>query len=328
MLEGMYTAAAGMAAQQSGSMRWPTISRMRTRRATSTSASPSAISPTPRAAPGATTALTRRLRRRGDHDRPRRRAGRAPSETGRPLDIAIEGPGYMQVRSDGQRSLTRDGNLQIDAQGRLAMQDGALLEPAGDRCPRAPPRTRSPSAPTAPSSVGGKAAGKITLVNVANPAGLDGGADNRFQATAASGAVSAAPRTTLVHSGRARELQRRHGHGDDRPDGRAALLRAGLQGDPDDRPGPGDRQRDQAMIEPGQHSRGHGRRDARRRDASRTPPPRASSSCSCSSSPRPCSRPPATPATSTPRCSPTPWPTPSSRPAGSGSTSAPARWAQ
>ena len=47
----------------------------------------------------------------------------------------------------------------------------------------------------------GKAAGKITLVNVANPAGLDGGADNRFQATAASGTVSAAPRTTILQSG-------------------------------------------------------------------------------------------------------------------------------
>jgi flagellar basal-body rod protein FlgG len=47
----------------------------------------------------------------------------------------------------------------------------------------------------------GKAAGKITLVNVANPSGLDGGADNRFQATATSGAISAAPRTTSSQSG-------------------------------------------------------------------------------------------------------------------------------
>ena len=45
------------------------------------------------------------------------------------------------------------------------------------------------------------AAGKITLVTVANTAGLDGGADNRFQATATSGAVSPAPRTTLLASG-------------------------------------------------------------------------------------------------------------------------------
>src|SRR4029453_19479826 len=55
----------------------------------------------------------------------------ALQQTDRPLDVAIEGPGYIQVKNGGQRSLTRDGNLQIDSQGRLAMQDGALREQPG-----------------------------------------------------------------------------------------------------------------------------------------------------------------------------------------------------
>src|SRR5690242_11401713 len=50
-------------------------------------------------------------------------------------------------------------------------------------------------------TVAGKKAGQIRLVNVANPAGLNGGDSNRFQASAASGAVSAAPKTTVLHAG-------------------------------------------------------------------------------------------------------------------------------
>jgi flagellar basal-body rod protein FlgG len=50
-------------------------------------------------------------------------------------------------------------------------------------------------------TVAGRKAGQIRLVSVPNPAGLNGGASNRFQATAASGAVSAAPATTALHAG-------------------------------------------------------------------------------------------------------------------------------
>jgi flagellar basal-body rod protein FlgG len=50
-------------------------------------------------------------------------------------------------------------------------------------------------------TVAGKKAGQIRLVNVANPAGLDGGDSNRFQATATSGTVSAAPKTSVLHQG-------------------------------------------------------------------------------------------------------------------------------
>jgi flagellar basal-body rod protein FlgG len=187
MLEGMYTAAAGMAAQQSrldavandlanASTTGYKHVRMAYRDLAYT-----------QGAPGAT--MIGRDNAQG-----------ASKETGRTLDVAIEGPGYMQVRSGTQRSLTRDGNLQIDAQGRLAMQDGALLDPPVT-LPKGTTEDEVTIGADGTVTVAGKAAGKITLVNVANPAGLDGGADNRFQATATSGAVSAAPRTTIVHSG-------------------------------------------------------------------------------------------------------------------------------
>jgi flagellar basal-body rod protein FlgG len=80
------------------------------------------------------------------------------------------------------------------------MQDGALLDPPVT-LPKGTTEDQITIGADGTVSVNGKAAGKITLVNVANPAGLDGGADNRFQATATSGAVSPAPRTTVLASG-------------------------------------------------------------------------------------------------------------------------------
>lgn len=45
-----------------------------------------------------------------------------------PLDIAIDGPGYFYVTNpDGSTAYTRDGRLQVNAQGYLATQNGALI---------------------------------------------------------------------------------------------------------------------------------------------------------------------------------------------------------
>jgi flagellar basal-body rod protein FlgG len=121
-------------------------------------------------------------------------------ETGEPLDVAIEGPGFIQVKVDGKTWLTRDGHLLVDTQGRLATGDGALIDPP-IAMPKGTTSDQIGIAADGTVTAAGKKVGQIRLVNVANPAGLDGGADNRFQATNASGAVSAAPRTTALHSG-------------------------------------------------------------------------------------------------------------------------------
>jgi flagellar basal-body rod protein FlgG len=193
MLEGMYTAAAGMAAQQSrldavandlanASTTGYKSVRMAYRDLAYTAGAPGATTAL-RVGSGAAAAMIGRNEAQG-----------SSQETGRALDVAIQGPGFIQVKDGAKRSLTRDGNLQIDPQGRLAMQDGALLEPPVT----VPKGTTEDQITVGPD---GTVAGKITLVTVANTAGLDGGADNRFQATAASGAVSPAPRTTLLASG-------------------------------------------------------------------------------------------------------------------------------
>jgi flagellar basal-body rod protein FlgG len=199
MLEGMYTAAAGMAAQQSrldavandlanASTTGYKRVRVAYRDLAYTAGAPCGTTAL-RLGAGAAASMIGRDDRQG-----------STQETGEPLDVAIEGPGFIQVKVDGKTWLTRDGHLQVDTQGRLATGDGALIDPP-ITMPKSTTSDQIGIAADGTVTAAGKKVGQIRLVNVANPAGLDGGADNRFQATNASGAVSAAPRTTALHSG-------------------------------------------------------------------------------------------------------------------------------
>src|SRR4051794_24657810 len=52
------------------------------------------------------------------------------SDSNDPLSLAIEGPGFFQVRrANGQLALTRDGQLQVDANGGLVTSAGDRLSP-------------------------------------------------------------------------------------------------------------------------------------------------------------------------------------------------------
>jgi flagellar basal-body rod protein FlgG len=117
--------------------------------------------------------------------------------TGRPLDVAIQGSGYLEVRRpDGTIGLTRNGALQVDEKGRLANADGMLIQP---------PITIPPG--TDPSNVkiqgngdvqlNGKTLGQIKVVDVPAPNGLVADGGSMFSATAASGAIRAAKGATL-----------------------------------------------------------------------------------------------------------------------------------
>src|SRR6187551_515523 len=47
-----------------------------------------------------------------------------------PLAIALDGPGYIQVRTaDGTTALTRGGELHIDGARKLAVASGAAIDP-------------------------------------------------------------------------------------------------------------------------------------------------------------------------------------------------------
>ncbi|MDH3643139.1 MAG: flagellar basal body rod protein FlgF, partial [Gammaproteobacteria bacterium] len=62
--------------------------------------------------------------------------------TGRALDIAVEGPGFLTVQlPDGSEAFTRAGDLQLDSAGRLLSRDG--LPVLGDGGPIALPPFQS-----------------------------------------------------------------------------------------------------------------------------------------------------------------------------------------
>jgi flagellar basal-body rod protein FlgG len=112
--------------------------------------------------------------------------------TDRSLDVAIEGSGFMRVRAgNGQEALTRDGNLQVDAHGQLVTSTGSKLIP-----PINVPKGVSADAlhigPDGRVSAHGKQLGRIALVDVPAPDGLTALGDNLYAPSAASGAPRAA----------------------------------------------------------------------------------------------------------------------------------------
>ena len=117
--------------------------------------------------------------------------GGAMRQTDRLLDVAISGDGFIQVRrADGSPALTRDGSLQVGADGRLRTSTGELLDP-----PVQIPEGADGDVAIGPDgtvTVGGAAAGQITLVRVPATNGLLSAGGNLFLPTAASGAPVAA----------------------------------------------------------------------------------------------------------------------------------------
>jgi flagellar basal-body rod protein FlgG len=113
-------------------------------------------------------------------------------ETGNGLDVAISGDGFLRVRrADGSEALTRDGALRLDPQGRLTTQRGELVQPAIT----VPPNTDPGSVTIAADgtvTAGEQPLGRIAVMTVRSPQGLQPVGDNLFVATAASGPPQAA----------------------------------------------------------------------------------------------------------------------------------------
>lgn len=121
----------------------------------------------------------------------------AMQSTEQPLDVAIQGPGWFQVKlADGSSALTRDGSFRLDTQGRLTTSDGMLLDPP-IRVPAGTSATDVSIAADGTVRAGtGNPLGRLQLVTVPAPEGLLSLGGNRFQATAASGAVQNLPNGT------------------------------------------------------------------------------------------------------------------------------------
>lgn len=119
-------------------------------------------------------------------------------QTGQPLDVAINGDAYFQVRDarTGQIALTRNGSFQADATGQLVTAEGDRLVP-----PIQLPRGVDPStisiAQDGTVSSAGRALGQLQLVTVPAPTGLQANGNGYFTATAASGGIRRATGATV-----------------------------------------------------------------------------------------------------------------------------------
>ncbi|HEY1365517.1 MAG TPA: flagellar hook-basal body protein [Gaiellaceae bacterium] len=114
-----------------------------------------------------------------------------------PLALAIQGPGFFQVkRADGTTALTRAGDLGLDANGSLVTATGEELVPPIKVPKGTQPGDISIGADGA-VTVAGKSVGKIQLVDVPTPAGLQPVGNTEFVPTRASGAATAARGATL-----------------------------------------------------------------------------------------------------------------------------------
>src|SRR3954454_6233628 len=129
MLEGLYTAAAGMAAQQQrmdhlandvANVNTAGYKHVRTGfRALVYAQTARGAASTVTAGAGSAAQIVGRSFAQG-----------ALRETGQPLDVALEGPGFLQVRTpDGRQALTRDGALRVTNAGQLVTSTGAQIVP-------------------------------------------------------------------------------------------------------------------------------------------------------------------------------------------------------
>lgn len=111
--------------------------------------------------------------------------------TGRPLDIAIDGEGFFQVRRpDGSIAYTRDGSFSLSESGLLVTHNGDVVLPEIVVPAEADSLTVSSTgevAVTLPGSPEPILLGRIELVRFVNPGGLMALGQNLYAETAASG---------------------------------------------------------------------------------------------------------------------------------------------
>lgn len=108
-------------------------------------------------------------------------------DTGNEQDVALAGPGFFRVRAGGQEYLTRDGRFQISRDGRLVSAlDGAELLSIGGG-PVLVNRNGGPLAIDEEGTIrqGGGVVGRLGVVDVADPRGLQKAGHGRFVADGA-----------------------------------------------------------------------------------------------------------------------------------------------
>lgn len=118
------------------------------------------------------------------------------SQTGGDLDLAIEGPGYLEVTlPSGGSAYTRDGALKRSADGQIVTSDGHAVAPGITIPADAKSLTINASGEVYAYFAGQTAPqllGQLTLAGFTNEKGLEATGSNLFLETAASGSATIA----------------------------------------------------------------------------------------------------------------------------------------
>lgn len=112
--------------------------------------------------------------------------------TNRPLDVAVEGEGYLQVQvGSGRLAYTRDGGLEISDQGVLVTSQGYPVQPniriPSDATSVSIGKTGVVSVTRGQGRADAEEVGRLELARFVNPAGLMAQGENLYTPTPASG---------------------------------------------------------------------------------------------------------------------------------------------
>lgn len=120
-------------------------------------------------------------------------------QTGRSLDVALEGRGFLVVRTDTGPRLTRGGSLELEKTGRLVDQGGNPVLGEGGRPLTLPPGSVEID-PGGRISVDGQDVGRLRVVRAGPDARLEQEAGTRFR-VAEGEAVRVEPEERTVRQG-------------------------------------------------------------------------------------------------------------------------------
>ncbi len=113
-----------------------------------------------------------------------------PQNTGRKMDIAIQGDGFLQVSTpNGDLRYTRDGALQINADGQIVTGTGYIVEPSIS-VPRDAVSVdigKDGTVNVTDQNGNTSSVGQLRLAKFINPSGLSSEGDNLLAETEASG---------------------------------------------------------------------------------------------------------------------------------------------
>ena len=112
--------------------------------------------------------------------------------TGGELHLAIQGDGFLEVTlPGGEKRYTRDGALQMDAEGQVVTAEGLIVSP-GITIPQETTSIDigSDGTVSVQTPTGNQVVGTLELYRFPNPAGLSSEGGNLYRETEASGAAT------------------------------------------------------------------------------------------------------------------------------------------